>query len=144
MIRCTQVIQIAQEQNLEIRREGDKWFGPDGEELDVEEEIELEYDSDDAQSQFTATSGIDDYEQYIKEEQNITEEEEAAFNMFLSDQGGKKMKTIADLIEEQMQKRDRGVVGAGGTWSWATPGMRRSTKSWTPKSSRCTKGSASC
>ena len=114
MIRCTQVIQIAQEQNLEIRREGDKWFGPDGEELDVEEEIELEYDSDDAQSQFTATSGIDDYEQYIKEEQNITEEEEAAFNMFLSDQGGKKMKTIADLIEEQMQKRDRGVVGAGG------------------------------
>ena len=40
--QCTQVIQIAQEQNLEIRREGDKWFGPDGEELDVEEEIELE------------------------------------------------------------------------------------------------------
>ena len=39
-----------------------------------EEEIDLEYDSDDAQSQYTATSGVDDYEQYVKEEQNITEE----------------------------------------------------------------------
>jgi len=43
------VIQIAQAQNLEIRRMGNKWVGADGEELDVEveeeEEIDLEYDS---------------------------------------------------------------------------------------------------
>ena len=111
------VIQIAQDQNLELRRMGNKWVGADGEEVEVEieeeEEIDLEYDSDDAQSQYTATSGVDDYEQYVREEQNITEEEEAAFNMFLEDQGGKKVKTIADLIEEQLQKRARGAAGGG-------------------------------
>jgi uncharacterized protein YndB with AHSA1/START domain len=103
------VVRIAQDQNLELRRMGDKWVGADGEEVEVEveeeEEIDLEYDSDDAQSQYTATSGVDDYEAYVREEQNITEEEEAAFNMFLSETGGKKLKTIADLIEEQMQKQ---------------------------------------
>jgi essential nuclear protein 1 len=103
------VVRIAQDQNLELRRMGDKWVGADGVEVEVEveeeEEIDLEYDSDDAQSQYTATSGVDDYEAYVREEQNITEEEEAAFNMFLSETGGKKLKTIADLIEEQMQKQ---------------------------------------
>ena len=33
--------------------------------MEEEEEVELEYDSDDAQSQYTATSGIDDYEQVV-------------------------------------------------------------------------------
>ena len=67
------VIRIAQDQNLELRRMGNKWVGADGEEVEVEveeeEEIELEYDSDDAQSQYTATSGVDDYEAYVREEQ---------------------------------------------------------------------------
>ena len=54
----------------------------DGEE-EEEEEGYLSYESDDNQSQYSATSQVDNYEEYVREEQQITEEEEAAFNLFL-------------------------------------------------------------
>ncbi|EKX36557.1 hypothetical protein GUITHDRAFT_158664 [Guillardia theta CCMP2712] len=97
----SKVMKQAQLQALELKKED---FEDGGDEMGAEEEDNLEYDSDDAQSQFTATSGIDDYEQYIKEEQQITEEEEEAFNLFLKPRQGK-VKTIADLIEEKMRER---------------------------------------
>ena len=97
----SKVMKQAQLQALELKKED---FEEGGDEMGAEEEDNLEYDSDDAQSQFTATSGIDDYEQYIKEEQQITEEEEEAFNLFLKPRQGK-VKTIADLIEEKMRER---------------------------------------
>jgi hypothetical protein len=64
----------------------------------------LSYDSDDAQTTYSAKSGIDDYQHYLDEEQLITEEEEAAFNSFLNPTSAK-IRTIADLIEEKLQQK---------------------------------------
>ena len=62
-------------------------------------------DSDDeTKSQFTSASGVDDYQNYLREEQDITEEDEAAFNMFLKPKQGK-ARTIADLIDEKMREQ---------------------------------------
>ena len=99
------VVRQAQLQAMDIREEeSSKVVEGD------EDDDDLSYDSDDAQSTFSAKSGIDDYQQYLQEEQLITEEEEAAFNSFLNPSSAK-IRTIADLIEEKLQQK-RAAGGA--------------------------------
>ncbi len=94
------VVRQAQLQAMDIREE-ESARNHEGEE---EDEDGLSYDSDDAQTTYSAKSGIDDYQHYLDEEQLITEEEEAAFNSFLNPTSAK-IRTIADLIEEKLQQK---------------------------------------
>jgi hypothetical protein len=91
------VVRQAQLQAMDIREEESK-------NVEGDDDDDLSYDSDDAQSTFSAKSGIDDYQQYLQEEQLITEEEEQAFNSFLNPTSTK-IRTIADLIEEKLQQK---------------------------------------
>jgi hypothetical protein len=100
------VARQVQLQAMDIREEE---AGNNAEEKD---EDELSYDSDDAQSTYSAKSGVDDYQQYLHEEQLITEEEEAAFSSFLNP-AAVKVRTIADLIEEKLQQRKSTAELAG-------------------------------
>jgi hypothetical protein len=94
------VVRQAQLQAMDIREE-ESARNLEGED---EDDDGLSYDSDDAQTTYSAKSGIDDYQHYLEEEQLITEEEEAAFNSFLNPTSAK-IRTIADLIEEKLQQK---------------------------------------
>ena len=103
-IADSNVVRQAQLQAMDIREEESSKIVQD------DEEDDLSYDSDDAQSTYSAKTGIDDYQQYLQEEQLITEEEEVAFNSFLNPTSAK-VRTIADLIEEKLQQK-RAAGGA--------------------------------
>ena len=103
------VVRQAQLQQLEMRadeeRDGDGTMEDGGSGA----EDDLEYDSDDA-SVYTATSGVDDYEAYVREEQQISAEEEEAFRLFLDPAAAtKKVRTIGDIIAEKMEASAAGA-----------------------------------